>query len=151
EGGVEWLNTGKPLALKELRGKIVLLDFWTYCCINCMHIMPDLVRLEEKYKNELVVIGVHSGKFDNEKNTENIRKAILRYELKHPVVNDADAKIWNAYKCAWWPTIAIIDPEGMIVSGAAGEPTVTFKGLDDTIAGLVRKHRLKKTLDEKPI
>jgi thiol-disulfide isomerase/thioredoxin/outer membrane protein assembly factor BamB len=151
EGGVEWLNTARPLTLKELRGKVVLLDFWTYCCINCMHIMPDLAKLEEKYKNQLVVIGVHSAKFENEKKTENIRKAMLRYELKHPVVNDADAKIWNAYKCAWWPTLAIIDPEGMIVSGAAGEPSATLKGIDDVIAGLIRKHRAKKTLDEKPI
>ena len=151
EGGVDWLNTGKPLKLKNLRGKIVILDFWTFCCINCMHIMPDLAKLEEKYKNEVVVIGVHSGKFENEKNTENIRKAILRYELKHPVVNDANMKIWDAYKCAWWPTIAIIDPEGMIVSGAAGEPSVTLKGIDNVIAGLIQKHRKNNTLDETPM
>ena len=80
------------------RGKIVLLDFWTLCCINCIHILPDLAKLEKKYPNELVVIGVHSPKFDNEKDTESIRKAILRYEIKHPVVNDADQKIWNALR-----------------------------------------------------
>lgn len=151
DGGVAWLNTGKPLKLKELRGKIVMLDFWTFCCINCMHIMPDLAKLEEKYKNELVVIGVHSGKFENEKSTENIRKAVLRYELKHPVVNDADRKIWNAYRCDWWPTIAIIDPEGMIVAGVAGEPGFNAKAIDKTIAGLIQKHKKNKTLDETPI
>src|SRR5262249_8594518 len=70
EGGVGWLNTAGPLRLKDLRGKVVLLDFWTYCCINCMHTLPDLARLEKKYANQLVVIGVHSAKFDNEKDSE---------------------------------------------------------------------------------
>ena len=65
EGGTEWLNTSGPIDIKDLRGKVVLLDFWTYCCINCIHVIPDLKYLEEKYKNELVVIGVHSAKFDN--------------------------------------------------------------------------------------
>ena len=107
EGGTAWLNTGKPLSLKDLKGKVVLLDFWTLCCINCIHIFPDLAKLEKKYANELVVIGVHSAKFENEKNSESIRKAILRYDLKHPVVNDADQKIWNAYDCSSWPTLVL--------------------------------------------
>ena len=151
DGGVAWLNTGKPLKLKDLRGKVVLLDFWTLCCINCMHIMPDLAKLEEKYKNELVVIGVHSPKFENEKNTETLRKAVLRYELRHPVVNDAEKKIWTAYNAKWWPTIAIIDPEGNVVAGAAGEPRVDMKGIDNLIAALIQKHRKNKTLNETPI
>src|SRR5437870_469347 len=99
EGGIAWLNTAGPVRLSDLRGKIVLLDFWTLCCINCIHTIPDLKKLEEKYPNELVVIGVHSPKFDNEKDTESIRKAILRYEVTHPVVNDADRKLWEAYEC----------------------------------------------------
>ena len=69
-GGIAWLNTGKPLTLKELKGKVVLLDFWTLGCINCIHIMPDIAKLEKKYANELVVVGVHSAKYDNEKNSE---------------------------------------------------------------------------------
>jgi thiol-disulfide isomerase/thioredoxin len=151
DGGVAWLNTGKPLKLKDLRGKIVMLDFWTFCCINCMHIMPDLVKLEEKYKDELVVIGVHSAKFENEKDTENIRKAALRYGLKHPIVNDANKKIWAAYGAEWWPTIAIIDPEGNIVAGAAGEPSFTLATAERTIGALIQKHRKNKTLNETPI
>src|SRR5256885_14639686 len=78
EGGRGWLNTDKPLSLAALKGKVVLLDFWTYGCVNCMHIIPDLKRLEKKYANQLVVIGVHSAKFSNEKETENIRRIILR-------------------------------------------------------------------------
>ena len=96
-GGRGWLNTERPLSLAALRGKVVLLDFWTYGCINCLHIIPDLKRLEEKYARQLVVIGVHSAKFDNEKETENIRRIVLRYGIEHPVVNDADFRIWNAY------------------------------------------------------
>ena len=88
-GARGWLNTDKPLTLSALKGKVVLLDFWTYGCINCMHIIPDLKRLEKKYPNELVVIGVHSAKFENEKDTENIRRIILRYEIEHPIANDA--------------------------------------------------------------
>lgn len=151
EGGIAWINTGKPLKLKDLRGKIVILDFWTLCCINCMHIMSELEKLEEKYKDQLVVIGVHSPKFDNEKSTEAIRKAVLRYELKHPIVNDADRKIWTAYNAQWWPTIAIIDPEGNVVAGAAGEPRVDFRGIDKVVANLIQKHRKNKTLNETPI
>jgi thiol-disulfide isomerase/thioredoxin len=78
-GGRGWLNTDKPLSLAGLKGKVVLLDFWTYGCINCIHIIPDLKKLEAKYPNELVVIGVHSAKFDNEKETEIIRRIIMRY------------------------------------------------------------------------
>ncbi|HJZ91289.1 MAG TPA: thioredoxin-like domain-containing protein, partial [Gemmataceae bacterium] len=121
EGGVAWLNTGKPLTLKELKGKVVLLDFWTLCCINCIHVMPDLAKLEKKYANELVVIGVHSAKFDNEKNSESIRKAILRYDLRHPVVNDADQLIWRTYGCESWPTLILIDPEGNYLGQTSGE------------------------------
>ena len=151
EGGVAWLNTGKPLQLKDLRGKIVLLDFWTLCCINCIHIMPELTKLEEKYKNELVVIGIHSAKFENERNSESIRKAILRYELRHPVVNDAEHKIWKTYGCDWWPTIVVIDPEGKVAGGRAGEVNFNIKEIDQTIAKLIQIHRKKKTLNETPI
>src|SRR6185503_11353642 len=83
-GGRGWLNTDKPLSIAGLKGKVVLLDFWTYGCINCIHIIPDLKKLEAKFPNQLVVIGVHSAKFDNEKETENIRRVILRYEIEHP-------------------------------------------------------------------
>ena len=92
--GITWLNSG-PLTKADLKGKFVLLDFWTYCCINCMHILPELKKLEQAYPNKLVVIGVHSAKFETEKETENIREAVLRYEIEHPVVNDADHSIWR--------------------------------------------------------
>src|SRR5579884_3688046 len=102
DGGTAWLNTAGPIRLKDLRGKFVLLDFWTYCCINCIHTLPDLAKLEKKYANQLVVIGVHSAKFDNEKDSAAIRKAILRYEITHPVVNDSEMKIWRKYHVHSW-------------------------------------------------
>ena len=80
----------KVLELAALKGKAVLLDFWTYGCINCIHIIPDLKKLEAMYARHLVVIGVHSAKFETEKEVDNIRSAVLRYEIAHPVVNDAE-------------------------------------------------------------
>jgi thiol-disulfide isomerase/thioredoxin len=151
EGGVAWLNTAGPLRLKDLRGKVVLLDFWTFCCINCIHSLPDLAKLEKKYANQLVVIGVHSAKFDNEKETESIRKAILRYEIAHPVVNDAHMKIWRTYlgNRGSWPTLVLIDPEGNAVWADSGEGLFPF--LDRILPRLIDVHRKKKTLNEKPI
>jgi len=149
EGGKAWLNTAGPLKLKDLRGKVVLLDFWTLCCINCIHVMPDLAKLEKKYPNELVVIGVHSAKFENEKDTNSIRKAILRYEIAHPVVNDADHKIWNAYGVNSWPTFVLIDPEGKVVGATSGEGN--YEILDRVIGRVIDIHKQKKTLNSKPI
>jgi len=111
-GGRGWLNTDKPLSIAALKGKVVLLDFWTYGCINCIHIIPDLKKLEAKYANQLVVIGIHSAKFQNEKDTENIRRIILRYEIEHPVYNDSEYAVWQSYGVRAWPTQVLIDPAG---------------------------------------
>jgi thiol-disulfide isomerase/thioredoxin len=149
EGGVAWLNTAGPVRLKDLRGKVVVLDFWTLCCINCIHTFPDLARLEKKYANELVVIGVHSPKFDNEQSTESIRKAILRYEISHPVVNDANRVIWDNYGAESWPTLVLIDPEGNLNARGSGEGL--YQALDQRIAELIKLHKEKKTLNDKPL
>lgn len=119
--GLEWLNTDKPISMKDLKGKVVLLDFWTYCCINCIHVIPDLKKLEEEFADELVVIGVHSAKFENEKLTENIREAVLRYEIEHPVVNDKDFKVWREYGARAWPSFALINPRGKLLGLTSGE------------------------------
>src|SRR5437667_597424 len=148
-GARGWLNTDKPLTLSALKGKVVLLDFWTYGCINCMHIIPDLKRLERKYPNELVVIGVHSAKFANEKETENIRRIILRYEIEHPVVNDADFGIWNAYAVNAWPTRYLIDPAGYIIGRLSGEGG--YEALDKAIGDTVAEFRKRGKLNEAPL
>lgn len=149
DGGTEWLNTSSPIDIKDLRGKVVLLDFWTYCCINCIHVIPDLKYLEDKYKNELVVIGVHSAKFDNEKLSDNIRDAILRYEIKHPVVNDSEMQIWRKFGTRSWPTLALIDPEGKFIGSQGGEGNREL--FDSVIARTIAFHRANGTLNEKPI
>jgi thiol-disulfide isomerase/thioredoxin len=149
DGGVAWLNTASPIRMKDLRGKVVVLDFWTFCCINCIHTLPDLARLEKKYANELVVIGVHSAKFEKEKDTDAIRKAVLRYQIKHPVVNDAEMKIWRSYGAQSWPSLFLIDPEGNVVAAGSGEGL--GEPLDRAIAELIKVHKEKKTLNEKPL
>jgi thiol-disulfide isomerase/thioredoxin/sugar lactone lactonase YvrE len=144
-----WLNTDKPLSLAALKGKVVLLDFWTYGCINCIHIIPDLKKLEKKYPNELVVIGVHSAKFENEKDTENIRRIILRYEIEHPIVNDADFQIWRAYAVDAWPTRYLIDPGGYIIGRVSGEGY--YEELDKAIADSIAEYRKRGELSEAPL
>lgn len=118
---LDWLNTDEPIALSDLRGKIVLLDFWTYCCINCIHVIADLKKLEAKYADQLIVIGVHSAKFTTEKGTDSIRKAILRYGIEHPVINDRDFEVWNQYGVSAWPTLVLINPRGRIIGVQSGE------------------------------
>ena len=135
----KWLNTKEPLSLSKLKGHIVVLDFWTYCCINCMHMIAELTRLEHKYKDKPVVfIGVHSAKFYNEQDAKNIEQAIMRYEIEHPVIVDEDMSIWRAYNVNAWPTIVIIDPNGNIVYKRAGEGQ--YELIDDVINILLTRY-----------
>jgi DNA-binding beta-propeller fold protein YncE len=148
-GGRGWLNTDKPLSIAALKGKVVLLDFWTYGCINCIHIIPDLKKLEAKYANQLVVIGIHSAKFQNEKDTENIRHIILRYEIEHPVYNDSEYAVWQSYGVRAWPTQVLIDPAGYIIGGVSGEGNYDI--IDQAIAKTVADFRAKGELNEEPL
>lgn len=116
-----WLNTSRPLTPDDLKGRIILLDFWTYCCINCLHVIPELQKLEKEFGDDLTVIGVHSAKFKNEKETKNIRQAILRYNIHHPVVNDFDFSIWQQFGIRAWPSLVLINPEGKIQAAYSGE------------------------------
>jgi thiol-disulfide isomerase/thioredoxin len=148
-GGRGWLNTDKPLSLAGLKGKIVLLDFWTYGCINCLHVIPDLEKLEKKYANQLVIIGVHSGKYENEKETDNIRRVIVRYDITHPVYNDADFAVWRAYNVNAWPTRVLIDPAGYIVGYVPGEGN--YEPIDQAINKLAAEFRARGELNEQPL
>ena len=148
-GGKGWLNTDKPLSLAGLKGKIVLLDFWTYGCINCIHIIPDLKKLEAKYEKNLVVIGVHSAKFENEGDTENIRKIILRYNIEHPVVNDSGFKIWEQYAVNAYPTQVLIDPNGYAVGKYVGEGH--YEEINSDIEKVLTEAKKKGGLDETPL
>jgi DNA-binding beta-propeller fold protein YncE len=145
----DWLNTDRPLTLEALRGKVVLLDFWTYCCINCMHVLPDLKRLEYKYAGELVVVGVHSAKFSTEGQTENIRQAILRYDIGHPVINDHNMILWRAYGIQAWPSFVLIDPDGKVIGYASGEGI--YDQFDPVIAEVVKAFDAEGKIDRRTL
>lgn len=150
--GLDWLNVPAPLDVQALQGKIVLLDFWTYGCINCIHMIPVIEQLEDKYGDSLVVIGVHSAKFENEGQTENIRQIVQRYELRHPVINDSDFRVWNTYQqygVNAWPTFVIIDPLGNLLAVQAGE--IPFDAFDQLIGGMVDYWRGQDALDDTPL
>jgi len=114
--GGGWLNTDGPLRLRDLRGRFLLLDFWTFCCVNCLHVLDELRPLEEKYADELVVVGVHSPKFVHEADPDALRAAVARYSVTHPVLDDPDLVTWQAYAARAWPTLVLVDPEGYVVA-----------------------------------
>lgn len=148
-GNYPWLNTEKPLSIESLKGRVVLLDFWTYCCINCLHVLPDLKYLEQKYKDSLTVIGVHSAKFENEKDVENIRQAILRYDIEHPVIVDSGMKVWQSYAVRAWPTLMVIDPESYAIGYVSGEGN--RDALDELVGKLVAEYKDKNAIDFKEL
>ncbi len=135
-----WLNH-IPLGKEELEGKIVLLDFFTYCCMNCLNVLSDLKLLEEEFDKELLVIGVHSGKHSQEKEADSILDAIKRYKIKHCVINDADMKLWDAYGIKAWPSLVLIDPKGYVVVQYQGEGHL--EALRSDIKELINQHDLE--------
>lgn len=143
--GRGWLNTGgAQLDLAALRGKIVLLDFWTFCCINCLHVLDELRPLEEKYRDVLVTVGVHSPKFEHEADPVALEAAVERYEIHHPVLDDPELLTWQAYTARAWPTLVVVDPEGYIVAHLSGEGHSA--GLGVLVEELIAEHDAKGTL-----
>ncbi len=134
---LDWLNTDRKYSLADLRGKFVLLDFWTYGCINCIHVIPELKRLEEKY-SELIIISVHSAKFVNERESANIEEAILKYDLRHPVIVDSEFKVWDTYGINAWPSFVLIAPGGEVLGKTSGEGI--FERLDPVMPGLIEEY-----------
>ncbi|KAF0225340.1 MAG: NHL repeat-containing [Rhodospirillaceae bacterium] len=120
--GLTWFNVDQPLSLARLRGKLVILDFWTFCCVNCFHTLPVLKDLETRFANELAVIGVHSPKFDHERDPAMVASAIARYDITHPVVHDPDLYLWENYCIRAWPTLVLISPDSRVIGQLAGEP-----------------------------
>jgi thiol-disulfide isomerase/thioredoxin len=139
------LNTGDASYLiADFRGRFVLLDFWTFCCINCLHVLDELREVEEKYADELVVVGVHSPKFEHEADPVALAAAVERYEVRHPVLDDPDLVTWRAYTARAWPTLVLVDPEGYVVAQYAGEGHA--HAIDALLAELIAKHRDRGTL-----
>jgi len=142
--GRGWLNTDGPLRLRDLRGRFLLLDFWTFCCVNCLHVLDELRPVEEKYADELVVVGVHSPKFVHEADPEALRAAVARYGVHHPVLDDPDLVTWEAYAARAWPTLVLVDPEGYVVAQYAGEGHA--HAIDALLATLIAEHQDRGTL-----
>ena len=140
-----WIGTaGSSLSLGELRGRFVLLDFWTFCCINCLHVLDELRPLEADYADVLTVIGVHSPKFVHEADHDAVRAAVERYEVHHPVLDDPDLTTWQAYSVRAWPTLTLVDPEGYIAAQFSGEGH--SHALRARLDELIAVHEAKGTL-----
>ena len=120
-GSGGWINTEHPLSLRDLRGRVVVLDFWTFCCINCLRVIEELRPLEERFGDRLVVIGVHSPKFPHESDHEAVARAVARHRIDHPVLDDPELATWQQYGVRAWPTLVVIDPDGYVVASASGE------------------------------
>ncbi|QDB79539.1 redoxin domain-containing protein [Georgenia wutianyii] len=143
--GRSWLNTGgKSYSISDFRGRVLLLDFWTFCCINCLHVIDELRELEERYHDVLVTVGVHSPKFVHEADPDALAAAVERYDVAHPVLDDPELTTWKAYTARAWPTLVLIDPEGYIVGHMAGEGHTP--NLAAAIDQLVAEHEAKGTL-----
>lgn len=143
--GRNWLNTGgKNLTWSDLRGKIVILDFWSFCCINCLHVLDELRPLEEEFSDVLVTVGVHSPKFEHEADPDALAAAVDRYDIAHPVLDDPELNTWQAYTARAWPTLVVVDPEGYIVAHLSGEGHV--QGLVSLVHELAEEHEAKGTL-----
>ncbi|MBO3095264.1 NHL domain-containing thioredoxin family protein [Cellulomonas dongxiuzhuiae] len=143
--GRGWLNTGgKDVTLADLRGKVVVLDFWTFCCINCLHVLDELREIEERHRDVLVIVGVHSPKFVHEADPVALAAAVERYEVHHPVLDDPDLVTWQAFTARAWPTLVVIDPEGYVVAQMAGEGHA--HAVETLVRDLVAEHEAKGTL-----
>ena len=143
--GRGWLNTGgRDVTLADLRGKIVILDFWTFCCINCLHVLDELRELEEQHRDVLVIVGVHSPKFVHEADPVALAAAVERYEVHHPVLDDPQLVTWSAYTARAWPTLVVIDPEGYVVAQMAGEGHK--RNVEILVGELIAEHEAKGTL-----
>ncbi|MEG3616300.1 NHL domain-containing thioredoxin family protein [Isoptericola haloaureus] len=143
--GRGWLNTGgRDLDLAALRGKIVVLDFWTFCCLNCLHVLDELRELEEAHRDVLVIVGVHSPKFAHEADPDALAAAVERYDVRHPVLDDPELVTWDAYTARAWPTLVVVDPEGYVVAQMAGEGHAS--AVEALVRDLVAEHDAKGTL-----
>jgi thiol-disulfide isomerase/thioredoxin len=130
-----WINSA-PLDLAQLRGKVVLVDFWTFDCINCAHTLPHVKDWYARYRDKgLVVVGVHTPEYSFERDTGNLKKAIAKYGIEYPVAQDNRYATWNAYNNQYWPALYLIDQNGKIVYTHFGEGR--YAQTEETIRGLL--------------
>ena len=129
----KWFNSA-PLSIGDLRGKVVLVDFWTYGCYNCVNTLPYVTKLYETYKDKgLVVVGIHTPEFPFERSAANVQAALKRHGINYPVGQDNESATWDAWRNQYWPAQYIVDQNGNVVFSHAGE------GQYDEIEGMVRR------------
>jgi thiol-disulfide isomerase/thioredoxin len=131
-----WLNVDVPLRLADLRGKVVIVEMWTFGCINCQNVMPSLKEWHARYKDQgLVIIGNHYPEFSYEENLDNLKEAISRFGIEYPVAQDNDGATWRAYKNHYWPALYLIDKQGHIRYVHIGEGR--YKETEESIKALL--------------
>ncbi|RAU20558.1 hypothetical protein CU669_17590 [Paramagnetospirillum kuznetsovii] len=147
--GLIWFNTRGPISLADLRGRLVILDFWTFCCVNCLHTLPVLRLIEDTFGENVAVIGVHSPKFTHECHAESVAKAIQRYDIRHPVVHDPQTILWDEYCVRAWPSLVFISPDGMVIGQLTGEPDPDM--LLNGVAAMLEQFRHEGQLCHTPL
>ena len=150
--GLTWFNVAAPPRLADLAGRLVILDFWTFCCVNCFHVQPILRRIEEAFATEVVVIGVHSPKFAHEREPRALEAALARYDIRHPVAHDPALVLWEEYCVRAWPTLVLISPDGRIIGQLPGEPHPDrlVEGIGDMVAQFWSRGELTPTPPSPP-
>lgn len=150
DGAAQWLNVERPLSLADLRGRVVIVDFWTSCCINCLQTFPTLKRLEEAFHGlPVVVVGIHSPKFDEEGDAERLVDIVLDNRIEHPVASDPEMKVWRAWGVEAWPTVAVLDTNGKALWAGAGEPD--YDELSAIVRSVLRQADAKGALAKGPL
>ena len=144
-----WIGANPEFGLSALTGKIVVLHFWRYSCINCIRVLSELRPIEERFASEAVVVGIHSPKFPREHDHAAVERAVERLGLRHPVLDDPDLATWQQYGVKGWPTLVVVDPEGYVVGGVSGEGSgpVVFSAVERTAA----EHDAQATLVRGPV
>ena len=145
----EWFNVSRPLELDDFKDRVILLDFWTYSCVSCIQALPEIKKFEERFGSKLVVIGVHSARFVNDANSSAVKKAVLKYGINFPVVNDPQLKIWNDFKIKTWPSFALINPKGNLEKIYSGPDELEQIKID--VKKLLTKYQTKITREPLPI
>ncbi len=145
----KWLNLSKPIIDEDLKDRVILLHFWNRSCISCIATLFDIKKLEQKFGNKLLVIGIYSAKFDSEKNYQLIENAVLKHDITHPILVDDDLKIWNNFKIKAWPSFVLINPHGNEVETYVGENSVVEMSRD--VKKIISRYRYRLNSNPLPI
>ncbi len=145
----QWFNLTRPLEISDLEDRIILLHFWSYSCVSCLESLPKLKELQKEYGSKLVIIGVHSPIFSSEKDYNSVKKAVLRYDISYPVINDSQRRIWNDFSIKQWPSFLVINPYGVVKKRFEGKNKIDE--LSKYITNQVKKYKFQISRNSLPI